>query len=100
MLQANRVLLVDDNDQRRHDLKVILDFIGEEVIETPVGPLKTIKASRVRDSRNRQSTFWLALDYDFMLVRFQQIEADGDGFELFLREAEFAGKPIGQANSQ
>ena len=32
MLQANRVLLVDDNDQRRHDLKVILDFIGEEVI--------------------------------------------------------------------
>ena len=40
------------------------------------------------------STFWLALDYDLMLVRFQQIEADGDGFELFLREAEFNGEKL------
>lgn len=67
------------------------EVIGEEEISTPVGNLKTIKATRVRDSRNRQSTFWLAPDYEFLLVRFQQIEADGDGFELLLREAEFNG---------
>ncbi len=70
------------------------EVIGEEVIDTPIGPLKTIKAARVRDSRNRQSTFWLALDYELLLVRFQQIEADGDGFELFLREAEFNGQKL------
>lgn len=70
------------------------EVIGEEVIDTPIGQLKTIKATRVRDSRNRQSTFWLALDYDFLLVRFQQLEADGDGFELLLREAEFNGEKL------
>lgn len=70
------------------------EVIGEEQIDTPIGPLNTIKATRVRDNRNRQSTFWLALDYDFLLVKFQQIEEDGDGFELLLREAEFNGKKL------
>lgn len=71
------------------------EVIGEELIDTPVGQLNTIKATRVRDSRNRQSTFWLAPDYDFLLVKFQQLEADGDGFELILREAEFDGEALG-----
>ena len=70
------------------------EVIGEEVIDTPVGQLNTIKATRVRDNRDRTSTFWLAKDYDFMLVRFQQLEADGDGFELLLREAEFNGEDL------
>lgn len=68
--------------------------IGEEEIDTPLGKMKTIKASRVKDSRNRESTFWLAPEYDFLLVRFQQLEADGDGFELLLREAEFEGRKL------
>ncbi len=70
------------------------EVIGEEQIETPIGTIKTIKATRVRDSRDRESTFWLAPDYDFLLVKFQQLEADGDGFELILREAEFDGKSL------
>ena len=32
MWREIKVLLVDDDAQRRHDLKVILDFLGEEVI--------------------------------------------------------------------
>ncbi len=70
------------------------EVIGEEMIDTPVGKIKTIKATRVRDDRNRTSTFWLAPDYEFLLVRFQQIESDGGGFELLLKEAVFNGKPI------
>jgi hypothetical protein len=71
------------------------EVLGEEEIATPVGNLKTIKATRVRDSRDRESTFWLAPEYDFLLVKFQQLEADGDGFELLLREAEFDGETVG-----
>lgn len=33
MWQALKVLLIDDNQERCHDLRVVLDFIGEEVIE-------------------------------------------------------------------
>ena len=32
MWREIKILLVDDNEQRRHDLQVILDFLGEEVI--------------------------------------------------------------------
>lgn len=34
MYREIRILLIDDNEQRRHDLKVILDFVGEETVAT------------------------------------------------------------------
>jgi hypothetical protein len=83
-------VIADGGKLKNYSFKVI----GEEVIDTPLGKMNTIKASRVNDNRDRESTFWLARDYDFLLVRFQQIEADGDGFELLLREAEFNGSEL------
>lgn len=32
MYREIRILLIDDNEQRRHDLRVILDFVGEETV--------------------------------------------------------------------
>jgi sigma-54 specific flagellar transcriptional regulator A len=32
MLREIKLLLVDDNEQRRHDLKVILEFLGEDLL--------------------------------------------------------------------
>ena len=32
MWREIKVLLIDDDDQRSHDVKVILDFLGEEAI--------------------------------------------------------------------
>ncbi|MCG8670531.1 MAG: sigma 54-interacting transcriptional regulator, partial [Pseudomonadales bacterium] len=32
MYREIRILLIDDNEQRRRDLKVILDFVGEETV--------------------------------------------------------------------
>tara|TARA_R110002072_G_scaffold31735_5_gene97541 strand:+ start:23203 stop:23937 length:735 start_codon:yes stop_codon:yes gene_type:complete len=83
-------VIADGGKLKNYSFKVI----GEEVIDTPLGKMKTVKAARVKDNRDRESTFWLAPEYDFLLVRFQQLEADGDGFELLLREAEFAGKQL------
>ena len=83
-------VIADGGQLKNYSFKVI----GEEMIETPLGTMNTIKAARIKDSRDRESTFWLAPDYDFLLVRFQQLEADGDGFELLLREAEFNGKKL------
>ncbi|MBV1883771.1 MAG: sigma-54 dependent transcriptional regulator [Pseudomonadales bacterium] len=34
MWRAIKVLLIDDDDSRRHDFKVVLDFVGEESIAT------------------------------------------------------------------
>jgi hypothetical protein len=70
------------------------EVIDEEVIDTPVGKINTIKVSRINDRKNRTTTFWLALDYGFILVRFRQKTDKGKGFELLLKEAEFDGKQI------
>lgn len=67
--------------------------LGEEFVDTPVGKIKTIKAVRIH-RKNRSTTFWLAPEYDFMLVRFEQTGKRGDGFELLLKEATFNGKKI------
>ena len=32
MYREIRILLIDDDETRRHDLKVILDFVGEETV--------------------------------------------------------------------
>ena len=70
------------------------EVLGEEVIKTPVGKLKTIKVERIRENKNRVTTFWLSPEYDFMLIKFRQMKENGSGFELNLKSAEFAGRKI------
>ncbi|XOV89553.1 MAG: DUF3108 domain-containing protein [Pseudomonadota bacterium] len=72
----------------------VFRVVGEESVDTPAGVFSTIKATRVRENSSRVTNFWLAPDYDFMLVRFEQIEDNGRGFTLLLKEAEFNGEPL------
>ena len=67
---------------------------GEEVVNTPIGDLNTVKATLVREDSERITTFWLAPDYDFLLVRFHQVEDGKNSFELLLKEADFNGQPV------
>ena len=83
-------VIADDGRLRTYDFEVT----GTEVIETPVGKMNTIKAIRIRENSTRETTFWLSPEHDFMLVRFRQIEDDGKGFELLLREAVLDGEPV------
>ncbi len=80
----------DDGRIREYTFRVV----GEELIKVPAGTFNTIKAERVRDHNRRTTYFWLAPDHEFLLVRFEHSEADGDGFKLLLKNAELAGKPI------
>lgn len=50
MWREIKVLLVDDDEQRRHDLKVILDFLGEEVIVAGTNQWLKVAESKVEDS--------------------------------------------------
>lgn len=66
---------------------------GEETLKTPVGELRTIRVDRVRTGSKRQTTLWLAIDHEFLLVKLKQIEED-KGFELNLRAASINGTAI------
>lgn len=50
MWREIKVLLVDDDVQRRHDLKVILDFLGEEVIVAGTDQWLKNAEAKVEDS--------------------------------------------------
>lgn len=49
MWRDTKVLVIEDNEQRQHDLKIILDFIGEEVIVAPSRDWKEVFAKEVID---------------------------------------------------
>jgi hypothetical protein len=69
--------------------------IGEEVLQTPLGPLNAVKLERVREQANgRQTIIWLAPDWNNLLVRIEQINPSGLRIELELENALVAGKQV------
>lgn len=46
--------------------------IGEEKIDTQIGPLNTLKVERIDDKKNRTIRAWFALDHDYQLVRLNE----------------------------
>ena len=82
--------IADDGRLKTYIFKVT----GEEEIDTPIGKIKTVKTIRIRKKNDRTTTFWLAPDYEFMLIRLKQVEKNGKGFELLLKEAEFNGEQV------
>ena len=68
---------------------------SEEVLQTPLGRLNTIKIERVRSSESRRrTTVWLAKDWDYLLVRLEQVSSSGTETQLSLESATMAGSPV------
>lgn len=66
---------------------------GEEMLETPLGTVKTVKVKRSREKDDRVTYAWLAKDWDYLLVRLQQ-EEDGEAHTIYLSKAKLNGKDI------
>ncbi len=59
---------------------------GRETIVTSAGAMSTIRLERIRAKESsRTTTFWLADDQDFLLVKLEQKSGSGDGTELLLQ---------------
>lgn len=69
------------------------EVVGEEVLDTPLGKVNTIKVARSRDDSDRVTNAWLAKDWNYLLVRLQQKE-DGDSHSISITKAEVNGKRI------
>lgn len=68
--------------------------VGEEVVHTSLGAIRTVKIRRVRDDQERETLFWMAPDLGFLLIKLWQREEDGQNYELTLSAATIDGKPI------
>lgn len=67
-----------------------LNFAGEEVIETDLGPIATIRFHRGAEDDERESNIWLAPSWDFLLVKTTHIE-DGTLIAATVSEAYLDG---------
>ena len=71
-----------------------LILIGEETQNTPLGPVATLHYERLHDDPDRKSDFWLAPEWDYLMVRMVHIE-DGDPVEMVLTAATLDGEVVG-----
>ena len=70
------------------------EIVGEETLATPLGPIRTLKLRRVRDTQERETLFWMAPAWSFLLVKLWQREEDGESYELILSRATLDGQPL------
>ena len=67
--------------------------VGEEILDTPLGKVNTIKVKRSRENDARVTYAWLAKDWNYLLVRLQQ-EEKGDAYTIYIHKATLDGKAI------
>jgi len=70
-----------------------LNYVGEEVLDTPLGPLNTLHFERLHDDPDRKSDTWIAPDLDYLMVKTVHIE-DGKPVEVNLVKASIDGSPV------
>ncbi len=67
--------------------------VGEEMLDTPLGKVNTIKVKRSRENDERVTYAWLAKDWNYLLVRLQQ-EEKGEAYTIYIHTAILDGKAI------
>ncbi|MFC2974066.1 DUF3108 domain-containing protein [Azotobacter bryophylli] len=84
--------VVDGDDIEIYDFRVL----GSERVDTQAGQIEAIKVERVRDptKSNRQTIFWLAKDWNYLLVRLHQVEKDGKEYDIMLKDGMVDGKQV------
>jgi len=61
--------------------------LAEEVLETSLGSLRTVKVEKYHTNGKRSTIFWLAKDWEFLLVRMEQSEPGKASINLQLKKA-------------
>ena len=74
--------VLDGDELDTYDFRVL----GEESVDTKVGTVDAIKVERVRDptQSKRKTILWFAKDWDYLLIRLQQVEKDGKEYQIIL----------------
>lgn len=69
------------------------EIMGEEIVDTALGPISAIKVHRIREDSDRETYLWFAPHMNYLLVQIWQNE-DGDDHRITLKEGTLDNKPI------
>jgi hypothetical protein len=83
------------------DRKKIKEFkfqmVKFEMLHSQVGKIRTVKVEQIEKNKNKnkkKTYIWFAQDYDFLLVRLQQKQKDGQMYQIDLTAANINGKTL------
>ncbi len=84
--------VMDGDEIDTYDFRVL----GEERVDTVVGSVDAIKVERVRDptQSKRITILWFAKDWDYLLVRLQQVEKDGKEYQIIVKSGTVNSKTV------
>lgn len=86
-----RFQVIDSDEIESH----LYGVVAEEIFETELGRLNTVKIERVRDpSDARTTTIWLASDWEYLLVGLVQTDRRGRKVELKIDAATVNGEVV------
>jgi hypothetical protein len=73
----------------KHKFKTYrFDITGEEMLDTPLGKLKTVKVQRVPGPDKKTTLIWCAPSLDYLPVRIEQDEKDDGTFSMAIKSVE------------
>ena len=64
---------------------------GHELLDTKFGPMQTVRVERVRENSEKQTHFWLAIEFEYLLVRLRQTKGQKVQFEINLKAIDHLG---------
>lgn len=74
---------------KSHRIKVYsFKVVGEEVIDTEIGQLNTLKVERVKDKKKRTVTAWFAKEHNFQLVRLNESKKGKTTYQIDITQLE------------
>jgi len=104
-LDRNLVVLAlaDDLRAKRTSLNHFVAYKGESVawnfkdagsekVSTALGVIEANRIERVRDNKDRSTISWHAPKYDYLPVKIQQLEPNGDSIEMRLKRMDITTK--------
>ncbi|MDA9095159.1 DUF3108 domain-containing protein [Porticoccaceae bacterium] len=92
-LQSGKEILAYPVISRGKLKQYVYEVVANEVLETAIGPLNTVKLQRIREDEKRQTVMWLATDWDYLAVKLEQIE-NGDSHQMNILNGQINNKPI------
>jgi len=64
-------------------------IVAEEALETPLGVLKTVHLSKLRNPGEEGTEIWLGMDYHYLPVKIRQTDKKGESAEQVITEIRY-----------
>ncbi|MCI0401694.1 MAG: DUF3108 domain-containing protein [Gammaproteobacteria bacterium] len=74
-----------------------ITLLGEEVIDTPVGKLRTLKLQRQKPGSHRKTTVWCSTKLHYLAVRLEQVDDDGKVSTILIEKLRGLHVPLSDA---